>query len=58
MAGLQVSSSVETPLEINVKYRREEGDLLPDPTIFRQLVGSLNYSTAATMAVLVKLARS
>ncbi|XP_049389655.1 uncharacterized mitochondrial protein AtMg00810-like [Solanum stenotomum] len=45
LAGLQVSSSVDTPLEMNIKYRREEGDLLPDPTIFRQLVGSLNYLT-------------
>ncbi|XP_015158880.1 uncharacterized mitochondrial protein AtMg00810-like [Solanum tuberosum] len=45
LAGLQDSSSVDTPLELNVKYRREEGDLLPDPTIFRQLVGSLNYLT-------------
>ncbi|XP_049391406.1 uncharacterized mitochondrial protein AtMg00810-like [Solanum stenotomum] len=45
LVGLQVSSSVDTPLEMNVKYRREEGDLLPDPTIFRQLVGSLNYVT-------------
>lgn len=43
LAGLQDSSSVDTPLELNVKYRREEGDLLPDPTIFRQLVGILNY---------------
>ncbi|CAA2969944.1 Retrovirus-related Pol poly from transposon TNT 1-94 [Olea europaea subsp. europaea] len=45
LAGLQDSSSVDTPLEVNVKYRREEGELLPDPTIFRQLVGSLNYLT-------------
>lgn len=43
LAGLQDSSSVDTLLELNVKYRRGEGDLLPDPTIFRQLVGSLNY---------------
>ncbi|KAM3320566.1 putative mitochondrial protein like [Capsicum chacoense] len=35
---------MDTPLELNVKYRREEGGL-PDPTIFRQLVGSLNYLT-------------
>ncbi|XP_049345457.1 uncharacterized mitochondrial protein AtMg00810-like [Solanum verrucosum] len=39
------SSSVDTPLELNVKYRLEECDLLPDPTLFRQLVGSLNYLT-------------
>ncbi|XP_047257460.1 uncharacterized mitochondrial protein AtMg00810-like [Capsicum annuum] len=45
LAGLQDSSSVDTPLKLNVKYRREEGDLLPDPTIFRQLVESLNYLT-------------
>ena len=45
LADLQDSSSVDTSLELNVKYRREEGDLLPDPTIFWQLVGSLNYLT-------------
>ncbi|KAF3621213.1 hypothetical protein FXO37_32912 [Capsicum annuum] len=45
LLGLQDSSSVDTPLELNVKYRQEEGDLLPDPTIFGQLVGSLNYLT-------------
>ncbi|XP_022882941.1 uncharacterized protein LOC111399710 [Olea europaea var. sylvestris] len=45
LTGLQDSSSVGTPLEVNVKYRREEGELLPDPTIFRRLVGSLNYLT-------------
>ncbi|XP_047258414.1 uncharacterized mitochondrial protein AtMg00810-like [Capsicum annuum] len=43
--GLQDSSSVDTPLELNVKYRREEGNL-PDPTIFwHLLVGSSNYLT-------------
>ncbi|XP_059310087.1 uncharacterized mitochondrial protein AtMg00810-like [Lycium ferocissimum] len=45
LAGLQESPSVDTPLELNVKYRRDEGDLIPDPTLFRQLVGSLNYLT-------------
>jgi hypothetical protein len=45
LAGLQDSSSVDTPMEVNVKYRSEEGDLLSDPTMFRQLVGSLNYLT-------------
>ena len=45
MAGLQDFTSVDTPLEVNVKYRRDEGELLPDPTMFRQLIGSLNYLT-------------
>ena len=45
MVGLQDTSSSDTPLEVNMKYRSEEGDLLPNPTIFRQLVGSLNYLT-------------
>jgi hypothetical protein len=30
-------------MEVNLKHRREEGDLLADLTIYRQLVGSLNY---------------
>ncbi|XP_059429139.1 uncharacterized mitochondrial protein AtMg00810-like [Corylus avellana] len=37
LAGLQDSSSVDTPMEVNVKYQSEEGDL-SDPTVFRQLV--------------------
>ncbi|XP_027767911.1 uncharacterized protein LOC114074231 [Solanum pennellii] len=45
LAGIQDSSTVDTPLELNVKYRREEGYLLLDPTMFRQLVGGLNYLT-------------
>ena len=32
-------------MEVNVKYQSEEGDLLSDPTVFRQLIGSLNYLT-------------
>jgi hypothetical protein len=37
LADLQDSPSV-APMEVNVKYRSEEGDLLADPTMFRQLV--------------------
>jgi hypothetical protein len=35
LVGLQDSSSMDTPMEVNVKYRSEEGDLLSDPTVFR-----------------------
>jgi hypothetical protein len=45
LASLQDSPSVDTPMEINVKYRSKEGDLLAYPTIYRQLVGRLNYLT-------------
>nr|XP_027190495.1 uncharacterized protein LOC105851382 [Cicer arietinum] len=43
MAGLQSANPMDTPLEVNVKYHRDEGDLLIDPLLYRQLVGSLNY---------------
>lgn len=45
LARLYNSTPVDTPLEINVKYRRDEGDLLSDHTIYRRLVGSLLYLT-------------
>ncbi|XP_022860268.1 uncharacterized protein LOC111380842 [Olea europaea var. sylvestris] len=37
LAGLQDGRSVDNPIEVNVKYRKEEGDLLPDPLLYRQL---------------------
>ncbi|XP_042956257.1 uncharacterized mitochondrial protein AtMg00810-like [Carya illinoinensis] len=45
LAGLEDTSSVDTPMEVNVKYRKDEGDLLNDPTLYRRLVGSLIYLT-------------
>ncbi|RVX13204.1 Retrovirus-related Pol polyprotein from transposon RE1 [Vitis vinifera] len=45
LAGLEDTSSVDTPIEVNVKYRKDEGDLLDDPTLYRRLVGSLIYLT-------------
>ncbi|KAF5475035.1 hypothetical protein F2P56_006882, partial [Juglans regia] len=45
LGGLQSGNSVFTPLEVNLKLRQEEGELLSDPSLYRQLVGSLNYLT-------------
>ena len=45
LAGLEDTSSVDPPMEVNVKYRKDEGDLLDDPTLYRRLVGSLIYLT-------------
>jgi hypothetical protein len=45
LADLTTTTSVDTPMELNVKYRRDEGELLDDPTTYRKLVGSLIYLT-------------
>jgi transposase InsO family protein len=45
IAGLQEAPSVDTPMELHVKLRKEEGDLLADPSLYRKLVGSLVYLT-------------
>ena len=45
LASLEDTSSVDTPMEVNVKYRKDERDLLDEPTLYRRLVGSLIYLT-------------
>ena len=45
LAGLKDTSSVDTPIEVNVKYRKDEGDILDEPTLYRRLVRSLIYLT-------------
>ncbi|TXG74186.1 hypothetical protein EZV62_002765 [Acer yangbiense] len=42
---LRILPLVDTPLELNVKYCQDIGDLLPGPSSYRQLVGSLVYLT-------------
>jgi hypothetical protein len=44
-AGLTDCKIVDSPLEMNVKLRDTDGELLSDATLYRQLVGSLIYLT-------------
>jgi hypothetical protein len=44
-AGLTDCKIVDSPLEMNVKLRATDGELLSDATLYRQLVGSLIYLT-------------
>lgn len=45
LVGLQDSNSVLTPMEVNLKLHRANGDPLSDPSLYRQLVDSFNYLT-------------
>ena len=45
LADLHDSSPVDTPIEVNLKLSKDNGDLLPDPHTYRRLVGSLVYLT-------------
>lgn len=45
MVGLQTANPMDTPLEVNVKYHRDDRNLLINPLLYRQLVGNLNYLT-------------
>lgn len=42
---------MDTPFEVNTKYSSEKGDILFDPTVFRQLVGSLIYLTITRLDI-------
>lgn len=43
--GLTIRKSTATPLQLNSRLLPDEGDLLPHPTIYRALVGKLNFLT-------------
>src|SRR3954465_4271134 len=44
--AISASTSVHTPMELHLKLRHDDGTPLPNPTRYRELVGSLIYLTA------------
>eukprot|EP00261_Vitis_vinifera_P037247 XP_019078490.1 PREDICTED: uncharacterized protein LOC109123389 [Vitis vinifera] len=51
LASLEDTSSVDTPMEVNVKYKKSEGDLLDDLTLYWRLVGSHIYLTTTRLDI-------
>ncbi|XP_061971597.1 uncharacterized protein LOC133694154 isoform X2 [Populus nigra] len=49
--GLQDSTPLNTPTELNLKLHKEEGDLLSDPATYCMLVCSLVYLTITTLDI-------
>jgi len=45
LSSLITTTTIDTPMKINVKYKQVEGEILEDPTLYRRLVGSLIYLT-------------
>ena len=45
-------------MDVNVKYRKDEGDILDDPTLYRRLVRSLIYLTSTHLISLMLFIKS
>lgn len=45
LEGLKYATVVDMPMKVNVKNQKDEGELLPDPVLYRQPVGSLIHLT-------------
>lgn len=50
-AQLQNTTQVDTPIEFNVKYRKDDDTPLSDPIVYRKLVGSLIYLTITQLNI-------
>ncbi|XP_048229512.1 uncharacterized mitochondrial protein AtMg00810-like [Ricinus communis] len=44
-ACLSDNKTVDTPIELNARYSASDGSLLPDPSLYQTVVGSLVYLT-------------
>jgi len=55
LGRLKNSSPVDTPLELNVKYHRDDGELIFNPTFYRKLSGCLFYLTITHPNILMQL---
>jgi len=51
LVGLSDANLVLTPMDVNWKLHHDNGDLLPNPFMYRQLVGSLNYLTITRLDI-------
>ena len=51
-AGLTDHKIVDTPIELNARLTSSSRELLPDPTLYQQLVGSLVYLTVTRPNIL------
>ncbi|KAF5469137.1 hypothetical protein F2P56_013232 [Juglans regia] len=45
-AGLQEAASIDTPVELNVKLRKEEGDLHVDPSLYWKIIRYVQGTSA------------
>jgi len=52
LARLTDDKVADTPMEINVKYKHDDSDPIPDPTMYLHLVGILIYLTMTCPDVL------
>ncbi|CAN1802208.1 Retrovirus-related Pol polyprotein from transposon RE2 [Linum perenne] len=57
MANMVDCKPCQTPMEINLKLGKDQGDPISDPTLYRRLVGSLIYlsSTRPDLAYAVQV---
>lgn len=45
LCDFDLSKKAITPLPLHLKLQADDGDLLPDPDLFRSLNGKLNFLT-------------